>query len=72
MNHLLLFEAFGSESLYPSEWSEDKYKKIIESEFALIINLSELKKGLKDLVVKRKEARKGATALYFTTKKRCI
>lgn len=53
-----------SESLYTSEWSEDKYKKIIESEFALIINLSELKKGLKDLVVKRKEARKGATALY--------
>lgn len=53
-----------SEYLRPLNWDKDTYEDIIESQFALIINLSELQKGLKDIIKKRKEAKKGATALY--------
>lgn len=52
-----------NEYLQPLDWNKDTYEDIIESQFALIINLSELQKGLKDIIKKRKEAKKGATAL---------
>lgn len=52
-----------NEYLRPLDWNKDTYEDIIESQFALIINLSELQKGLKDIIKKRKENRKGATAL---------
>jgi len=52
-----------SEYLRPLDWNKDTYEDIIESQFALIINLSELQKGLKGIIKKRKEAKKGATAL---------
>lgn len=45
------------------DWNKEKYEDIIESQFALVINISELQKGLGDIINKRKEARKGATAL---------
>lgn len=45
-------------------WTEQKYKEMMKSQFALVINITELSKGLKDLRYKRKENRKGALAFY--------
>ena len=44
-------------------WTERSYKEIMSSQFALVINLTELSRGLKDLKAKRKENRKGALKL---------
>lgn len=44
-------------------WTERSYKEIMSSQFALVINLTELSSGLKDLKAKRKENKKGALKL---------
>lgn len=49
--------------LRESSWKNDFCERILDSQFALVINLSELSKGLKGLKDKRKENKKGALKL---------
>lgn len=49
--------------LRESSWRDTMCENILDSQFALVINLTELSRGLKDLKAKRKENRKGALKL---------
>ena len=51
------------EYLRESSWRDTMCENILDSQFALVINITELSKGLKDLRSKRKENRKGALKL---------
>lgn len=52
------------EYLRELRWTEKGYDEIMNAQFSLVINLTELSKGLKALKSKRVENRKGATALF--------
>ena len=49
--------------LRESSWTNDFCERVLDSQFALVINLTELSKGLRDLKDKRKENKKGALKL---------
>jgi hypothetical protein len=52
------------EYLRESSWTNDFCERVLESQFALVMNLTELSKGLRDLKDKRKENKKDALAFY--------
>jgi hypothetical protein len=52
------------EYLRESSWTNDFCERVLDSQFALVINLTELSKGLRDLKTKRKENKEGALALF--------
>ena len=52
------------EHLRELRWTERSYGEIMNAQFALVVNLTELSKGLKSLKSKRIENRKGAVALF--------
>jgi hypothetical protein len=52
------------EHLRELRWTERSYGEIMNAQFALVVNLTELSKGLKSLKSKRIENRKGAMALF--------
>ena len=45
-------------------WTKKMYDKIIESQFALVVNITELSNGLEDLKSKRRENKKDALSFY--------
>jgi hypothetical protein len=51
------------EYLRESSWTSDFCERVLDSQFALVMNITELSKGLRDLKDKRKENRKGALKL---------
>ena len=52
------------EYLRESSWRDTMCENILDSQFALVINITELSKGLKDLKDKRKENKKDALSLF--------
>lgn len=52
-----------NEHLREYPWTSDFCEEVLESQFALVINLTELSKGLRDLKDKRRENKKGALKL---------
>lgn len=52
-----------NEHLHESSWTNDFCERILDSQFALVINLTELSKGLRDLKDKRRENKKDALKL---------
>lgn len=45
-------------------WTKNRYEKIITSEFALVVNITSLSKGLNNLKTKRNLDKKGALSFY--------
>lgn len=64
IQNFILNNLIVNEYLREGNWTKKRYEEIIESQFSLVINITELSKGLKDLKNKRKENKKDALAFY--------
>lgn len=64
VQNFILNNLIVNDYLREGNWTKKRYEEIIESQFALVINITELSKGLKDLKTKRKKNKKDALAFY--------